>query len=235
VGFPYNYPIVFLGLSVGGLISYYFSSRIDLPDSVPPPLSHGQSLAGRLQSYTSLVFRERPFVRFAIQRFVFLSGTYLATPLFPLYFVRELHASDAWIGIINTTQMAVLLLGYSLWTRSSKQRGSRFVLLCTTLGLTLYPALTAYTYRVEWIVIFAGLAGIFQAGQDLVFFDELMKTVPFEYSATFVSLAQSLQYMSALLAPVVGSLLANQIGLGGALLAAAGLRLAGFLLFAFWK
>ena len=34
--------------------------------------------------------------------------------------------------------------------------------------------------RVEWVVLYAGLAGIFQAGLDLVFFDELMRTVPAE-------------------------------------------------------
>jgi hypothetical protein len=66
----------------------------------------------------------------------------------------------------------------------------------------------------------------------LVFFDELMKTVPQEYTATFVALAQSLQYLSAIAAPLVGTFLGDHIGLGGALLVSAGLRLAGFALFA---
>jgi fucose permease len=72
---------------------------------------------------------------------------------------------------------------------------------------------------------------LFQAGLDLVFFDELMKTVPPEYGATFVSLAQSLQYLSVIVAPLVGTWLADTIGLGGGLLVSAGLRLLGFLLF----
>jgi MFS family permease len=85
--------------------------------------------------------------------------------------------------------------------------------------------------HVGWIIIFAGVAGFFQAGLDLVFFDELMKTVPAEYSATFVSLAQSMQYLSTILAPLIGTWLASYIGLGGALWLSAGLRLFGFLLF----
>jgi fucose permease len=84
------------------------------------------------------------------------------------------------------------------------------------------------------IVVYAGLMGIFQAGLDLVFFDELMKTVPPEYSATFVSLAQSLQYLSAALAPIAGTILADQIGIAGGLMMSAALRLVGFGLFA-WK
>ena len=93
----------------------------------------------------------------------------------------------------------------------------------------------AFTGRVELIALFAGLAGIFQAGLDLVFFDELMRTVPEEHCATFVSMAQSLQYASSFLAPLIGTALAGVIGLSGALLVSALLRLLGFGLFALWK
>jgi hypothetical protein len=235
VGFPLNYQLVFVGLSVGGLISFYFSSHIHLPDAVVPPSEPGLSPLERSRGYLRLVRGEPDFVRFSIQRFVFLSGTSLAIPLFPLYFVREVHASNAWIGIISTAQTAVLLVGYFIWTRGSRLRGSRFVLLWTTFGLSLYPALVAFTGRVELIAVFAGLAGIFQAGLDLVFFDELMRTVPVEYSATFVSLAQSLQYASSFLAPLIGTALAGVIGLSGALLVSAMVRLLGFGLFALWR
>jgi MFS family permease len=182
-----------------------------------------------------LLLGHADFLRFTAKQFVFLSGTMLSVPLFPLYFVRVVNASNAWIGIINTAQTAVLLIGYFLWTRGSKLRGSRFVLLWTTLGLAFYPALVAATQQVFLIAILAGIAGIFQAGVNLVFFDELMKTVPPKQSATFVSIAQSLQYLPAIVAPLFGSLLANWIGIGGALLVSAGLRLLGFILFASGK
>jgi fucose permease len=84
---------------------------------------------------------------------------------------------------------------------------------------------------VEIIALLAALSGIFQAGLDLVFFDELMKTVPAEYTATFVSLAQSMQYLATVASPLVGTVLADHIGLGGALLVSAGLRLVGVVLF----
>jgi MFS family permease len=111
------------------------------------------------------------------------------------------------------------------------KRGGRFVLLATTFGMILYPALSAFTPRVELIILYAGIAGLFQGGLDLVFFDELMKTVPAEYSATFVSISQSMQYLSMIIAPLLGTWLAGFIGLDGALLVSAGLRMFGFLLF----
>jgi len=149
----------------------------------------------------------------------------------PLFLVHEVHATDAQIGTINMTLTLITLIGYFLWPRVSRRRGGRFVLLATTLGMTFYPALSAVTPQINWIILFAGIAGLFQAGLDLVFFDELMKTVPAEYSATFVALSQSMQYLSMIVAPLLGTWLADYIGLGGALWLSAGLRLFGFLLF----
>jgi MFS family permease len=234
LAFPINYQLVFVVMSFAGLISFYYSSHIQLPEIEPPPTTQGQSLSNRLQDFISLVRGQPKFTSFMFKRFIFFTGTTLAAPLFPLYYVREVQASDAWIGIINTVQSAILLIGYAFWTRQSRARGSRFVLLWTTLGLTAFPILVAFTRDVQWIVVYAAIAGVFQAGLDLVFFDELMKTIPVEYAAMFVAIAQSLQYFSTVASPLVGTALADYIGLGGALIVSGGIRLVAFGLF-LWK
>jgi len=231
VAFPLNYALMFLGLSLGGLISFYFSNRITLPDQTTPPLSSGRSPQETIREYLALMRSNPAFVSFTSKRFVYFSALALSAPILPLFLVREVGASDSQIGSINMIFTLVMLVGYFLWPWVSKHRGGRFVLLATTLGMVLYPALTATTRHVESIMIFAGVAGLFQSGLDLVFFDELLKTIPAGYSATFVSLAQSMQYLSIIIAPLVGTWLADSFGLGGALLVSAGLRLLGFLLF----
>ena len=231
VEFPTNYAYMFLGLSLGGLLSYYFSMRINIPDQVVEPAVKSRSILESLRNYRDLLRTSPSFVSLVGKRFVFFSAMALSAPVMPLFLVRQVQATDAQIGSINMVFTLVMLAGYFLWPRLSRARGGRFVLLATTLGMVLYPALTALVPRVEWILVFAGIAGLFQSGLDLVFFDELMKTVPPEYSATFVSLAQSMQYLSAILAPTLGTILADNIGLDGALLASAALRLVGFLLF----
>jgi MFS family permease len=235
IGFPLNYQMLFLGLSIGGLLSYYFSSHIELPDRDLPAAKVGRSIKQRGQDFSQLILKEKAFLVFSTKRFIYQTGILLATPLFPLYYVRVVKADDAWIGLISMAQTFVLLIGYYLWPRQSRKRGSRFVLICVTLGLSFYPALTAATQKVEIITLLAGLAGIFQAGIDLVFFDELMKTVPEDYSATFVSLAQGLNYAAAIFSPLAGTWLATHTSLGWALLASSIVRLVGFLLFTFWE
>ncbi len=231
ISFPLNYAIMFLVLSLSGFLSFYFSNQIQLPDQAPPPLSDSRSPLDRIRNYLALLRANPAFVSFSTKRFVYYSALVLSLPIMPLYLVREVHATDSQIGTVTMAMNLVMLAGYYLWPRVSRRHGGRFVLLATTFGMALYPALSAATSRVDLIILYAGIAGLFQAGLDLVFFDELMKTVPPEYSATFVALAQSMQYLSMIIAPLLGTWLANYIGLGGALWLSAGLRLLGFLLF----
>jgi Na+/melibiose symporter-like transporter len=232
IGFPVNYQVVFLGLSVGGLISLYFSSHIVLPEHAPEAGKRSAAWRDTLGEYVRLVRARPDFLSFALKRFVFFCGVTIAQPILPLYYVNTVKTTDAWIGAISMVATVTMLFGYPLWARQSRVRGSRFVLLATTFGVGMFPVLVAATRRVEVIVLLAGMAGVFQAGVDLVFFDELMKTVPEEYCAMFVSVAQLFQYLATVIAPLVGTLLADRTGLGGALVAASVLRLAGTALFA---
>jgi len=231
IAFPVNYAIMFLVLSLGGFLSFFFSRKITLPDQLPPPIINSGSPLKGIQNVLDMLKANPAFLSFSTKRFVYFSAITLSTPIMPLFLVRSVQATDGQIGTVNMTMTLVMLVGYFLWPRVSVRRSGRFVLLATTLGMVLYPALSAATPRVELIILYAGIAGFFQGGLDLVFFDELMKTVPMEYSATFVSISQFMQYLSILLAPLVGTWMASYIGLGGALWISAGLRLLGFLLF----
>jgi len=216
---------------LGGLLSYYYSSHIVLTPTAPPPLNYSRGWRADMKDMIALVKKEKPFLSFMGKRLLVMSGLQMSAPLVPIYLVRTVHATDSWISIITMSQTAILFIGYFLWTRISRKQGSKAVLLWTTLGISFYPLLLTFT-TVPWqIAIFAGFAGIFQAVLDLVFFDELMKNVPVEYSAIFVSVAQMMQYMAAIFAPMIGTLLADVISIQAGLIGAAVLRFIGFLAF----
>lgn len=229
--FPLNYQVVFIALSAGGLISYYFSSKIDLPDAPLPYDTVKHSWTERVIGYIHLIAGEKPFVSFVSKRFVFLTGAALAAPLLPIYYVKTLHAPDFGIALINIAANMTVILGYFLWTRQTRRHGSQVVLLATTCGAALYPVMVGLTHQVWPVVIFAAISGVFQAGINLIFFDELMKRVPVEYSATFVAAAQGLQYMSSIVAPLIATWLSAQLGFSTALLISGGVSLLGFALF----
>jgi hypothetical protein len=231
INFPTNYAVMFLVLSLGGFLSYYFSNQIQIPDQTPPLLVQSDSPKEGLKNYLTLLRANPAFVSFASKRFVYFSALMLSLPVLPLYYVRVIHATDGQIGTITMTMTLVMLVGYFMWPILSRKFGGRFVLLATTFGMIFHPAFIAATTQIYWIFAAAAFMGIFQGGLDLVFFDELMKTVPAEYSATLVSLAQSMQYFAMILAPLIGTWLANYMSLGGVLWLSAAIRLVGFILF----
>jgi hypothetical protein len=89
VEFPRNYELMFLGLSVGGLISFYFSRQIQLPLQTPPVLAPSRSAWDSARNYLSLIRGAPAFTSFASKRFVYLSALALSQPILPLFFVRE--------------------------------------------------------------------------------------------------------------------------------------------------
>ena len=229
--FPRNYQLVFVIFSIGGLISYYFSSRINIPENVLIFEKEKRSIKERVQGYFRLIFSEKPFVSFVVKRFVFLSGAALANPLLPIYYVRNLDATDFWIALINIAASTTVILGYFIWMGQTRSRGSHMVLVAATFGGSLYPILVGISHQVWPVVIFAGLNGIFQAGINLVFFDELMNRVPPDQSATFVAAAQLTQYFSLIVAPLLAPIISKTLGVGAALVISGVISLVGFLLF----
>ncbi|MDQ1300290.1 MAG: hypothetical protein QG637_207 [Chloroflexota bacterium] len=224
--FPFNYQIIFIGSTVGALISFAFSSSVKLP-AVTVERAH-QSFLATLREHGSRLRGNRRFVNFTVSQFIFRWGLALAIPLFPIYWVRNLQATDQMVSLINSTTTFVTMIAYFVWARVSQRKGGRPVLLIASLGICFYPLLTALTPRPEWLPLWAGMAGLFSAGIELVFFDVLVGTCPPDQQAAYVGIYQTTVYIAAFLAPLLGTMLSDVIGIVPVLILATGIRLAGF-------
>jgi hypothetical protein len=229
--FPLNFQIVFVALSLGGLLSLAFSRRIELPPQKPPPPMPTRSFRSRLTAWLELMRAHPKFVETVGSQFIYRFGLAFAVPLFPLYYVRVLNASDEQIGFIATVNGAVLLGAYFLWARVTKKRGIRFALLTTTLTIAFYPIVLSFTQHIALVILLAGLAGIFAAGIDLVLFDMVVASYPQDQAATFVGVQQTTVYVATFIAPLAATLLASSISIPLALVVAGLIRLAGFGMF----
>jgi hypothetical protein len=230
--FPINYQIVFMFLSLSGVAAFFVGNRIKLEDQAPPASTEGLSIIRQLKMNVEMARSKPAFLSFVSKRFVYSLGMMMTYPLFPIYYVRQVQASDYWIGIISTAQTATVVIGYFIWMQMSKKKRNHFrILLITTLLTSLYPALIASTQNVRVIALIAGIASIFAAGVDLAFFDELMRNIPPESNIAFISIAQTFQYTASIAGPLLGTFLADHIGAGNAMLIGASLRFISFALF----
>ncbi len=232
MSFPLNYQVVFIASFVGGMVSFIFSSQIIIPDNeVEEEPAEQQSWRERIREGVGALRENVPFSQFVISQFVFRFGMALAMPIFPLYWVRDLNASDSWIGVINTVQSAVLLGAYFIWSSLTQKRGAVTVLRICTLGIALYPLFTGLTRSVLPLPVYAGMAGVFNAGIDLVLFDILLSTTPKRHNASYIALYQLTNYLATFLAPFLGTALGDAFGYSTALFVASGLRFVGLGLF----
>jgi predicted MFS family arabinose efflux permease len=151
--------------------------------------------------------------------------------LIPLWYIREAHAPDSWIGIIGTAQSLALLVGYYSWRRLSRRYPTRYLLAIVTVGIALYPALLVLSHDLVLIAVITAYGALIGAGFDLVLFDELMKTIPPKVAVTFSAFQTSIANLAAIIAPLAGGSLADQLGIGPGLVVAAAITLAGALLF----
>jgi Na+/melibiose symporter-like transporter len=224
--FPLNYQLVFIASGIGALISVIMSSTLRLPPvEAPPP---AQNLIQTLRQHGRTLSTNRAFMTFAGSSFVFRWGMMMASPLFPIYWVKNIQATDPAISLINSTQTMSTMVGYYLWTRMTRRRGQRWVLLVATFGVSLYPFLTALTQQVQPLMIWAALAGLCSAGVDLVFFDILLEACPTDQQASYVGMFQSSVFLAAFLAPLVGTALSSAYGIVPALILASIIRFGGF-------
>ncbi len=214
--FPAGYALMFAGFAVAGVISYQFSSRYRV-------VAHGTEAASRSSLWQRIrgvgaIARAHPaFLGYSARQLVYIAGVRLTLPLIPLYFVRELHAPDVWIGIIATAQSAALLVGYLYWRRQARVRGRVFMLLTTLLVSSLYPVAISLTGNLAVVAVLAAVASLFSAGVDLALFDELMDRIPRQYGVTFTALDTTFANTATIVAPLAGAAIAGAIGIQDAL------------------
>ena len=217
--FPLNYQVVLIGSLVGTLIAFTSARRLVTVANPtrPAPNSERTAIGKRLRDGLGALRSNGAFGRFLVSQFFFQCAAAMVLPLFPLYWVREIHAPNTWIGAITMAQSGSLLLGYFAWAALSR-RGSRdLVLRICMLGLGCYPLLTALTSSAPPLAIYAVGAGIFGAGIDLVLFDILMSTCPPDQTTTSVAVYQLTAYIAGFGAPILGSFVAGRLGLSPAL------------------
>ena len=210
--FPTNFAILFAAISLAGFASFSLSRMIVIDDKARVRPRTGEPIAAMLRGIADLVRGHRSFVRYELRALVYTAGVGITAPLLPLFYVHEVGAPDAWIGIIGAAQSAGGVLGYVFARRISLRRNGATVLLPSLLAVALVPAGQAALDWLPAVAALAFLSGLGAAGTQLALFDRLLTAIPRAHGVTFSSVDQSLQNLGLILAPNVGGILAATIG-----------------------
>ncbi|HWQ16109.1 MAG TPA: MFS transporter [Roseiflexaceae bacterium] len=228
--FPFNYQLMFALALVTSLLSTVYVQRMVVPDSTPPP----QEQATRqfsLADVRALLTQQRPFVNITVNTLVFNIALWMGTPLQPIYFVRELGASDGWMGIWLALMSGGALIGNLIWPRLIDRCGFGWVLLRATALSALYYFLIGLVPNLTLILVFAVMFGAIQPGVDVSHFNILLEICPPARRALYLSIFVTIMNMGFFLATLACAPLIDLLGAQTLVLVLAGLRLFGALLF----
>jgi MFS family permease len=227
---PANYQVLFGVGAILSLLSLRYLRRIKVPDTViRQRAEHARDRYSwkRLRQSLSSMLRHRDFVRFTIASFVFYWGIYLPGALWSVLRVRNLAASDTWIGIIAMVVNGSTIVGYFAWGKLVGRWGNRRVLNVTALAVAGYALTTALVPTIEWMVLTSILGGLSWSGCNLVLFNVMLGVSPDDRRASYVALYTALMNVAAFGGPLLGAALSDWVGIRIAFAVSGGLRLVG--------
>jgi hypothetical protein len=230
--FPLNFEVLLVIVSLAGFGSYLQSSRLVIPDQVRPPGPANAPWRDRAAGLWRLIVANRAFVTFEQRSFVYVLGIGLSLPVIPLFYVKEVGAPDAWIGIIGSATSAGGVLGYLAARQLARRGGAATTLLPSLLVAALAPALLWATAWLPAVAAIGFLSGVAGAGAQLAMFDQLMSRIPTEHGVTFSSVDQTMANGAIVIGPNLGGILAVALGIRPTLLVIGAIGLAAFVLFA---
>ncbi len=237
IAFPYNFQLFFGVAFVASMFSLYHVWKVHpLQEETPQPQPAASSasppspripLKERLRETWQTIRAQREFFSFTVGNFFYGWAMYFPMALYGLYRVRDLQASNTWLGLISTVGSATQIVMYLVWGRVMKRRGNRWLFLVSAFGLAGFPFLTGLFTRIEPLVLVSIWSGVFSASWGISNFDCLIESIPPERLPTFMSIYNTLLNITAFVAPLLGTAVAGWIGTRYALMLAGGLRLAG--------
>lgn len=228
--FPFNYQLMFALALVASLLSTVYVARLDIPPS--PVVARAPARQGMiLNDLRAIIHEQRPFVNITINTLVFNVAFWMATPLQPIYFVRELGASDGWLGVWLALISGGQIIGNLVWPRLIERYGFSWVLLRATAASAIYYFLIGAVPDLTLILLFALLFGAISPGVDVSHFNILLEVCSPERRAFYMGVFVTVMNLGFFLATLACAPLIDLIGAQALVLILAGLRLAGALLF----
>ncbi len=228
-GFPANFQLVYFVGFLASLVSSAYLLKIKVPESKVIERPARPKLLPR--HVHTLLAQNRGFVRITFNTLVFNFGEWLLSPLYIIFFLRHLNATDGWVGLNSTLANMGVIIGYALWQRLIYRWGDSRTLLRTIPFSASYAFLVGLFPNLTAILMFGILINIINPGVNLSHFNILLKLCPEERRASYIAFFSSVMNVGAFIAPMIGVTLSKVLDIRMVLLIGGSIRLIGALLF----
>ena len=230
--YPTNYQVMYFIGFAASMVSIYYIARMKVPDStMPAGGARPVGLRSLWLAWKEALAHEPDFVRLIGNTLAHGAGLWMIGPLYVLYFVKTLGATEGWLGLNGTLGNLTPVIGYMLWQRAIMRWGDNRVLKWTISFVGVYPIIVGMTHGLAPILALTALYGLLAPGTNLAHFDMLLKICPPADRPLYVGIYTTIMNIGAFIMPFVGIALANRFGFAPVLIAGGVMCLVGSSLF----
>jgi MFS family permease len=233
VTFPLGYQIVFaIGALGAGMSSFHLffirplESKPAAPPS-PPEAEPGLITDSPPRALTSLlrldIWRTR-FRNVLLTLFAFHVAQYIAVPIFPIFNIRVLNLTDENLGIGTACFYLSVLIGSTQLRKFAHRMGNRSLTGWSVALMSLYPFLLAISSDVWHFYGLSLISGLNFAMMSGSYANYMLEHIPPDDRPSHLAWYNIILNGAILIGSLTGPLLADGMGLVGALLAIAVLR-----------
>ncbi|MHB0875097.1 MAG: MFS transporter [Anaerolineae bacterium] len=210
--FPLNYEVVYFIGGLAGMLSLWFLTRMRVPEFGPVVPAEGRK-GLHLSDIRQVLTGQPEYVRMVINTLIGNAGAFLASPVYMIYYVRALNASDGWIGTSTLVANLSTMIGYLAWRRLLPRFGESRVLRVTWPVTGLLPLLIGISGSLNLVLVVIFVYGLVVPGLNLSHYNTLLEVCPQARRPTYISVYSSLNNVLAFVLPMAGVALAEIIGL----------------------
>jgi len=232
--FPYGYQLAYGIGFLAGMLSTWNVSKLEVPERVITPQPGAERAPLSRATLRRILAHHQGFIRITLNTFVFGWGAWMVGPLYIIYYLRHLGASDAWVGTLTAVANLSAMVGYYLWPKLMARYGEHRILKWTIPTGGIFPIWASLARSLTPILGAAGVDGVLMAGVNLSHFNILLKVTPADRRASYISLYTVCMNAGAFVAPLIGVALADRIGITTVLMIGGAIRTLGGLLFWVW-
>ena len=153
--FPGNYQVVFVVAFVMSMLSTWYVAQIDMPEvAISAPRDTAQPLIWWTE-IAGLFKESRGSTAITINTVIFNLAPWAAIALQPIYFVRELGATDEWLGIWFAITNGGAIIGNIFWPRLMERYGFQRVMIIAAILSSGYFFAIGLVPKLTIILVFA--------------------------------------------------------------------------------
>ena len=234
--FPANYQLLYVVGFIAGAYSVYLVSRIRMKPAAdqeaPAKEKDIQPAKERwLETLKSAIYGNRGFTRIVVNTLLFDLGAWMVGPLYIIFFVRQLGATDSWLGLRGTAAYVGVIVGYWLWRRVIRRIGEGRSLLIALPVYSAYAIMVALVPNLTFILFADFLVNAIGPGVNLSHSMMFLEMLPEGKKLNSTAIYSTVMNIGAFVCPLIGVAISDRIGIVPTLLIGGALRYVGAGLF----